>query len=112
MFVDVALEVVVNLCFQYSRAGIAEYADGNLPVVLVRTLDIDKDFHVTRFAVSGHNARNLQIRRCFARSFSGDLRDRSNGKSVFNHDSDLYMRSDGPEISSRKNLRGCYFPRC
>lgn len=104
MFVDVALKAVVNLLFQHSRAGVPEHADGDLTAVVVPTLDIDQDFDVTRFAVAGDNARDLQIRRGFARGFNGDLRDRSDCKSIFNHDSDRYMRSGYLRITGRKEF--------
>ena len=86
MFVNQALEVVVDLFFQYSRAGVPEHTDGNLTALVVPTLDIDQDFDVTRLAVAGYHAGNLQIWRGFARGFSSDLRHRPNSKSIFNHD--------------------------
>jgi hypothetical protein len=110
VFVEVALEAVVNLFFQHSRAGVAEDTNGNLTIVLVRTLDIYEDFDVTRLSVARNNAGNLHIRRRFARGFSGDLRNRSNGKSVFNHDAILICDPAASDDVPRKNLRGRYIP--
>ena len=81
MFVDEALEVVVNLLFQRSRAGVTKHADGNLAIVVVPPLDIHEDFDVTGFAVARNDARNLQVRRRLARGVRGDLRNRSDSQS-------------------------------
>jgi hypothetical protein len=93
VFVDVALKVVEDLLFQRRRSGIPEHADRNLTGVVVPTLDIDEDFDVARLSIARHDAGNPEIRGGFARGFGSNLRDRSNGKAIFNHDCDRYMRS-------------------
>jgi hypothetical protein len=104
MLVDMTLEVVVNLLLQHSRAGVAEYPDRDLAVVVVGTLDIHEDFDVTRFSVARNDAGNLEIRGRFARGFRSDLRNSANSKSVFNHDCDPYMRSGGQRSHAAKEF--------
>jgi len=108
MLVDMTLEVVVNLLLQHSRAGVPEYPNRDLAVVVVGTLDIDKDFDVARLSVARNDAGNLEIRGRFARGFRSDLRNSANSQSVFNHDSDRYTRSDTWDHMPRKNLRCRY----
>jgi hypothetical protein len=93
MLVDVALEVVKDLFLENSRAGIPENADGNLTGVVVPTLYIYQDFDVAGFSVARNDTGNLEIGGRFAGSFRSDLRDRTDGKTIFNHDWDPYMRS-------------------
>ena len=93
MLVQVPLEVVVNVAFQCGRAGVAEHPNRDLTAVVVPALGIDENFHVAGAAVPGHYPRYLEVGRGFPRSFNGDLCDRTNVNTVFNHCGDRYMRS-------------------
>ena len=93
MLVQVPLEVVVNVAFQCGRAGVAEHPNRDLAAVVVPALGIDQDFHIAGPSVAGHYTGHFEIRRGFARGFNGDLGDRTNVNTVFNHCGDRYMRS-------------------
>jgi hypothetical protein len=94
VFVDVALEVVEDLLFQRRRSGIPEHADRNLTGVVVPTLDMDEDLDVARLAIARNDTGNPEIGGGFAGGFGSYLRDRSDCKTVFNHDWNRYKRSD------------------
>lgn len=104
VLVHVTLEAVVNLLFQHGRAGVAEYTQGDLTAVVVPTLGIDEDFDVARFAISRNNSGHFEIRGRFARGFNGNSRDGTDGKAVFNHGGDRYMRSQCPVQPGRKRI--------
>ena len=93
MLVDVALQGTDDLLLQYRRTGVAEDTDAELEAVVAPTLSGDQNFDVTRFAISGNNRSNGEIRGRFARGFRSDLRHRTYRKTIFNHDEDRYMRS-------------------
>jgi len=83
MLVQVTLQTVVNVAFHGGGAGIPEHPDGNLTAVVVPSFRVDEDFDVAGTSISRHHGGDFQVGRGFACGFHGDLRDRTNGKTMF-----------------------------
>jgi hypothetical protein len=64
-----------DLPLERGRARVAKCADSDLTAVGIPPIDAHQDFHVARSALTGHHARDFEIRRSLARCLEDDLRD-------------------------------------